>query len=50
LKEHIKRKLVEILPEDTLEHNIEMVTNRWDLYQLTNNRGGLEIVVKISIF
>lgn len=50
LEMNIIKKSVEILPEDTLEHNIEMITNRWDLYQLANNRGGLEMVVKISIF
>ena len=50
LGKYIKRKPVEILPDHNLYDKIEMVTNKWDLYQLANNGRGLEIVVKISIF
>jgi hypothetical protein len=47
---YIKGQPVEILPDHNLDDKIEMITNKWNLYQLANNRGGLEIVVKISIF
>ena len=50
LKEPIKGKLVEILPYNSLDGKIEMITNKWNLYQLANNWRGLEMVVKISIF
>jgi len=50
LENYIKRKPVEILPDHNLDGKIEMITNEWNLYQLANNRRGLEIVVKISIF
>jgi len=50
LEMNIIKKSVEILPDDTLDHKIEMITNKWDLYQLANNWRGLEMVVKISIF
>jgi len=50
LKEHIEGKLVEILPDHDLDGKIEMITNKWDLYQLANNWKGLKMVVKISIF
>jgi len=50
LEKYIKRKPVEILPDHKLDGKIEMVTNKWNLYQLANNEGGLEMAVKISIF
>jgi len=50
LERNIIKKPVEILPEDTLEDNIEMVTNRIDLCQLTNSRRGLDMIIKIDIF
>jgi hypothetical protein len=50
LEKGIIKRPVEILPEDTLEHNIEMITNHIGLYQLTNNRGGLDMIIKIDIF
>jgi len=50
LGKYIKRKPVEILSDPNLDGKIEMITNRWDLYQLANNGRGLEMVVKISIF
>ena len=50
LGKYIKEKPVEILPDNNLDGKIEMITNRWDLYQLANNGRGLEMVVKISIF
>ncbi len=50
LEKNIIKKSVEILPEDTLENNVEMITNRMDLYQLTSNRSGLDMIIKISMF
>jgi hypothetical protein len=50
LEKYIKRKPVEILPDHNLDGKIEIITNKWDLYQLANNGGGLEMAVKISIF
>jgi hypothetical protein len=50
LEKYIKRQPVEILPDNNLDGKIEMITNEWNLYQLANNRRGLEIIVKISIF
>jgi len=50
LEKYIKRKPVEISPDHNLDGKIEMITNKWDLYQLANNWRGLEMVVKISIF
>ncbi len=50
LEKNIIKKPVEILPEDTLDDNVEIVTNRMDLCQLTNRRGGLDMIIKISIF
>jgi len=50
LEKYIKRKPVEILPYHNLDGKIEIITNKWDLYQLANNGGGLEMAVKISIF
>jgi len=50
LEKYIKRKPVEILPDHSLDGKIEMITNKWDLYQLANNGRGLEMIVKISIF
>ena len=50
LEKNITKKPVEILPEDTLEDNIEMITNNIGLYQLTNNRRGLDMIIKIDIF
>jgi len=50
LEKYIKRKPVEILPDHNLDSNIEMITNRRDLYQLANSGRGLKMVVKISIF
>ena len=50
LEKYIKGKPVEILPEDTLKHNIEMITNDIDLYQLTNRKKGLDMIIKINIF
>jgi len=50
LEENIKGKPVEILPDNTLDNKIEMITNDWNLYQLANNEVGLKIAVKIEIF
>ncbi|MFZ8800696.1 MAG: hypothetical protein ACO2ON_00750 [Candidatus Nanopusillus sp.] len=50
LEKNINKKPVEILSEDTLEDNIEMITNHKGLYQLTNNKGGLDMIIKINIF
>ena len=50
LEKYIKRQPVEILPYNNLDGKIEMITNDWNVYQLANNRRGLEIIVKISIF
>jgi len=50
LEKYIKRKPVEILPDHDLYGKIEMITNEWYLYQLANKGGGLEMIVKISIF
>ena len=50
LEENIKGKPVEILPDNTLDNKIEMITNDWNLYQLANNGEGLEMIVKIPIF
>jgi hypothetical protein len=50
LEKYIKRKPVEILPDPNLDDKIEMITNKWNLYQLANNGRGLEMIVKISIF
>ena len=50
LEKSITKKPVEILPDHNLDGKIEMITNKWNLYQLANNGRGLEMVVKISIF
>jgi len=50
LEENIKGKPVEILPDNTLDDKIEMITNDWYLYQLANNGEGLAMIVKIPIF
>jgi len=50
LEKYIKGKPVEILPDNTLDDKIEMITNDWNLYQLANNGEGLEMIVKIPIF
>jgi hypothetical protein len=50
LEKNITKKPVEILPEDTLEDNIEMITNHMGLYRLANNRKGLDMIIKVGIF
>jgi predicted AlkP superfamily pyrophosphatase or phosphodiesterase len=50
LERKINRKTVEILPDDSLISKVEMITNNKALYQLINNKGDIEIAVKIDIF
>jgi hypothetical protein len=50
LERKINRKPVEILPDDSLISKVEMITNNKALYQLINNKGDIEIAVKIDIF
>ncbi|MCG2868261.1 MAG: hypothetical protein L7G90_02675 [Candidatus Nanopusillus sp.] len=50
LERKINRKPVEILPDDSLISKVEMITNNKALYQLINNKGDIEIAVKINIF
>jgi len=50
LEEYIKGEPVEILPDNSLDDKIVMITNKWYLYQLAKNRRGLEMTAKISIF
>jgi hypothetical protein len=50
LERKINRKPVEILSDDSLISKVEMITNNKALYQLINNKGDIEIAVKINIF
>ncbi|MFP3284423.1 MAG: hypothetical protein RXO65_03190 [Candidatus Nanopusillus acidilobi] len=50
LERKINRKPVEILPDGSLISKVEMITNNKALYQLINNKGDIEIAVKINIF
>ncbi|AMD29907.1 hypothetical protein Nps_02420 [Candidatus Nanopusillus acidilobi] len=50
LERKINRKPVEILSDDSLISKVEMITNNNALYQLINNKGDIEIAVKINIF
>ena len=50
LENYIKRKPVEILPDHKLDNKIEIITNKWNLYQLINYRGPIEIIIKVPIF
>ncbi|MFP3132416.1 MAG: hypothetical protein RXQ77_03710 [Candidatus Nanopusillus sp.] len=50
LERKINRKLVEILLDDSLISKVEMIINNKALYQLINNKGDIEIAVKINIF
>ena len=50
LERKINRKSVEILSDDSLISKVEIITNNKALYQLMNNKGDIEIAVKINIF
>jgi len=50
LERKINRKPVEILSDDSLISKVEIITNNNALYQLINNKGDIEIAVKIDIF